>query len=70
MTSGECKLEKTKMENEELAIGQRVEAGEPGTDDHDTGTILAIAGDTAEVGWDSEVQTSIPLAMLVALEKR
>ena len=40
-------------------IGERVEAGAEGTDEHDAGRILAINGDSAEVGWDSGTRTSI-----------
>ena len=45
-------------------VGQIVEAGMPGTEDYDTGRILAINGDTAEVGWNSGVRTEIALSDL------
>ena len=37
-----------------VSIGSRVEGGLPGTEDHDTGTIVAIDGDQVTVAWDSE----------------
>lgn len=36
-----------------LAVGDRVEAGEVGTEDYDTGVVLEIDGDWVTVGWDS-----------------
>lgn len=45
-----------------LEIGDRVESG--GGDDHDTGRIIAIDGDRAEVAWRTGVRTWQPLAML------
>lgn len=47
-----------------FAAGDRVEAGEPGTDDHDRGVILAINGDRADVGWDSCSRCEILLSEL------
>lgn len=38
-----------------LAVGDRVEGGEPGTEDYDTGRVLAIDGDRVRVGWGSGV---------------
>lgn len=43
----------------------KVEAGEG--EDHDTGYILAINGDMADVGWDSGVRTPCAIADLAAL---
>jgi hypothetical protein len=40
----------------------KVEAGNG--DDHDTGHILAINGDMADVGWDSGVRTPCPITDL------
>ena len=51
-----------------LTVGDRVEAGELGSDDHDAGRILAIDGGRAEVGWDSGVRTWAPLSDLRAAE--
>lgn len=51
-----------------LQIGQEVEAGLPGTEDYDTGKILEITGDIAEVGWQSGVRTTIPLSDLSPLD--
>jgi hypothetical protein len=43
----------------ELVQGRRVEAGRPGTADHDTGIVHTIVGDTLHVAWDSGVSTTI-----------
>jgi hypothetical protein len=51
-----------KMGEDEVAKGDRVEAGEG--DDHDTGRVLAVDGDRAEVGWDSGVRTWTPVSDL------
>ncbi len=40
------------------AIGDRVGGGEPGTDDHDTGTVEAVDGDVITVSWDSQRTTT------------
>lgn len=40
-----------------IKIGVRVEGGQPGTEDYDTGKVLEIEGDRALVGWDSCVST-------------
>jgi len=45
-------------ESDPLSAGDRVEAGEPGTEDYDTGTVVSVDGDTAVVGWYSCVQTA------------
>jgi hypothetical protein len=42
-------------------VGDRVEAGAKGTDEHDAGRILAINCDVAEVGWESGTRTFIHL---------
>lgn len=41
-------------------VGQRVEAGSPGTDYHDSGICHGVIGDVADVAWDSGVRTSVP----------
>lgn len=41
----------------DFAEGDRIEAGEPGTEDYDTGVILTINGDRALVGWDTGTKT-------------
>lgn len=50
-----------------LAEGDEVEAGKPGTEDYDTGTVLEIDGDRAFIGWQSGVQTWAQIADLRAL---
>jgi hypothetical protein len=47
-----------------IKCGDRVEAGEPGTEDFDTGRVLEIEGDTADVGWDSGVRSDIAVSDL------
>ena len=47
-----------------FAVGDRVEGGKPGTEDYDTGRVLAITADMATVGWDSGVRTDAPLSSL------
>lgn len=47
-----------------LKVGDRVEAGKPGTEDYDTGKIVAITGDSADVAWDTRVITWCDLASL------
>lgn len=47
-----------------ITVGTRVQAGKPGTEDHDTGRVLALDGTTATVGWDSGVRTDIDVADL------
>jgi hypothetical protein len=51
-----------------IAIRDRVEAGAPGTDDYDTGTVFEIDGDKALVAWDSGVRTSSPIADLTVVD--
>jgi hypothetical protein len=41
----------------DFAEGTRVEGGEPGTDDYDTGRIVLIDSDRALVAWDTGVRT-------------
>ena len=48
----------------EFHEGDRVEAGESGLENHDTGTILFIAYGIATVDWDNGVQTVMPLGSL------
>ena len=46
----------------EIEVGDRVEAGEG--DDHDTGRVESIDGDTAFVSWDSGVKTPAAVSAL------
>lgn len=48
-----------------LKTGDRVEGGQG--EDHDTGRIESIDGDTALVAWDSGVKTPAPLSILRAI---
>ena len=48
----------------QITVNARVQAGKPGTEDHDTGRVLALDGTTATVGWDSGVRTDIDVADL------
>lgn len=50
-----------------LSVDDRVEGGQPGTEDYDTGRVLDIEGDKADVGWDSGVRTWTPIEDLTAL---
>ena len=43
-----------------------VEGGKPGTDEYDTGYIVSIAGDMANVAWNSGVRTPCPISDLRA----
>lgn len=43
--------------NAAFAIGDRVEGGEPGTEDYDTGRVVDIDGEIVEVTWDTRVTT-------------
>jgi hypothetical protein len=45
-----------------ISVGSRVEAGDG--EDHDTGTVDSIKGNTATVRWDSHVVTTSPIANL------
>src|SRR5690606_33646147 len=47
--------------------GDRVEAGAPGTEDHDTGRVVGVDGGRVTVGWDSGARTTQPAEMLRAL---
>lgn len=47
-----------------IAIDDRVEAGKRGTEEYDTGKVLAISGPQAEVGWDSGTRTWTPISDL------
>jgi hypothetical protein len=51
-------------ESRRIGVRDRVEAGRSGTDDHDTGVVLAIRGRTATVAWDSGVRTDIDVGQL------
>lgn len=52
-----------------MIYGTRVQAGLPGTDDHDTGRVVAIdSNGMALVAWDSGVRTPCPLADLTEAE--
>jgi hypothetical protein len=58
------------MTKTKIKIGDKVEAGERGTEDHDTGRVVAIDENdhgwpvTAYVKWDSGVSTPYPAAEL------
>jgi hypothetical protein len=47
-----------------LCEGDRVEAGDPGTEEYDEGNVLRIDGDRAAIGWESGVRTWNPVADL------
>lgn len=52
------------MRKSRVQKGMRVEAGEPGTEDHDSGKVLDLnlesaTGHEVLVGWDSGAQTWI-----------
>lgn len=47
-----------------ITVGARVQAGQPGTEDHDTGRVVEVSADGALVAWDSGVRTTTPLADL------
>lgn len=49
---------------EEIAVGDRVEGGEPGTADYDTGRVDEITEMVATVAWDSGIVTPAPIYML------
>ncbi len=49
--------------NTEMAVGDRVEAGET-PDDRDAGEVIAIDGDQATVAWDSLVTTTQHVSLL------
>lgn len=51
-----------------FAVGDRVEAGRPGTEDHDTGRVVAVEGDMVTVAWDSEQITTQPSAALTEVQ--
>jgi len=40
-------------------VGDRVEGGKYGTEDYDTGRVVAVDVDTVTVGWDTGVQTTV-----------
>lgn len=40
-----------------LAVGERVEGGRPGTEDHDTGRVVDFDGGQIDVAWDSGTRT-------------
>jgi hypothetical protein len=50
-----------------IAIGDRVEAGEPGTQDYDRGVVQTLTADRAEVAWDSGTTTRISVHELTVL---
>ncbi len=45
-------------------LGQKVEAGKPGTENYDTGRVLDVRGDQVYVGWQSGVNTWQPASLL------
>lgn len=47
-----------------VQVGDMVEGGNEGTEDHDTGRVVAIDGDQVTVAWDSGVRTTQPARLL------
>lgn len=45
-------------------IDDRVEGGRPGTEDYDTGKVIAIEGDQITVAWSSGVRTTQSTSLL------
>jgi len=45
------------MATNKYSYGDRVEGGEIGTEDYDTGRVVDVDGDQVEVSWDSGVVT-------------
>jgi hypothetical protein len=41
-----------------VEVGDRVEGGAPGTEDHDTGRVVEVDGSQVTVAWDSGVTTT------------
>jgi hypothetical protein len=59
----------TKVEaNRACRAGLLAEAGDPGTEDHDRGIIVAVNRDHALVSWASGVCTPCPVADLRLVE--
>lgn len=48
----------------QIRVGSRVAGGQEGTEDFDTGEVLAISGRIATVGWDSGVRTDVDVDQL------
>ncbi len=42
----------------EVALGDRVEGGGPGTEDHDTGRVVRVDGDQVTVAWSNGETTT------------
>lgn len=53
-----------------MADRTKVQAGKPGTQDHDTGRIVALKGNMAEVAWDSGVRTPCSIGDLETADAR
>jgi hypothetical protein len=52
-----------------ISIDDRVEAGAPGTEDYDTGTVFEIDGDKAFISWDSGAACWTPISILSVLDR-
>jgi len=50
-----------------LAVRDKVHAGTPGTEDYDTGRVVAVDGDQVEVAWSNGTRT-IQSASLLSLD--
>ncbi len=53
-------------DRQDIAVDSRVEAGEPGSSEFDTGRVVEIDGDMATVAWDKGEQSSHPISELRA----
>lgn len=47
-----------------LAVGDEVEGGEVGTDDYDTGRVVAVDGEQVTVAWSNGERTTQPADLL------
>jgi len=54
---GECQGDRCQRQPWIPQVNDLVEAGKPGTEDHDLGVVLRIDGRGIYVGWDSGVRT-------------
>lgn len=43
---------------DEIKVGDKVAAGKEGTEDYDTGTVVAVDGDQVTVAWTAGVRTT------------
>jgi hypothetical protein len=53
----------------DIVIKDRVQGGEPGTEDYDTGTVFEIDGKRAYVSWDSGAACWAPISILSPLDR-